>query len=58
MLRDVQQIGRDQATVGDHDGDVGLQSVDPRVHIVGLIPLEGGRSVYIEPRVASHGRHR
>ena len=58
MRRDVQQIGRDQAPVGDHDGDVGPQGAHPVAHVVGMLTLESRGGTYVEPGVARHGRHR
>ena len=58
VLRDVQQIGRNQAAVGDHDRDVDPEVAQPVAHVVGLLTLEGGRSTYVESRVTGHGRHR
>ena len=58
MLGHVQQIGRHQASVGDHDGDICPESAHPVAHVVGLLALEGGRSAYVKLCIASHRRHR
>ena len=55
VLRYLQQRGRHQAAVGDHDGDVSVQAADP---LLGLLLTQGGRCAYLQAGLASQRCHR
>ena len=58
MLGHIQHVGRNQAPVGDHDGDVRLELTHPGAHLVGRLTLEGGGGSHGEPGLAGHCGHR
>ena len=58
VLRNIQQVGRDQTPVGNHDGDVGIESSYPVRHLISSLALERGRSAHVETGLTSRGGHR
>ena len=57
MLGYIQQIGRHQAPVCDHDSDVGLETAHPVPYLLALLSPERGRSADVQTGLTSHGRH-
>ena len=57
VLGYIQQIGRHQAPVCDHDSDVGLETAHPVPYLLALLSPERGRSADVQTGLTSHGRH-